>query len=61
MTLDDPELMREIVAALIDDTSRQMALLDVAIPAENSKECVRLAHYSKARAPTSARIPTPLC
>jgi HPt (histidine-containing phosphotransfer) domain-containing protein len=47
VTLDDPELMREIVAALIDDTSRQIMLLDGAIHARNSMECARLAHYSK--------------
>jgi HPt (histidine-containing phosphotransfer) domain-containing protein len=47
ITLNDEELMREIVAALIDDTSRQIELLDAAIREEDSKRCVRLAHYSK--------------
>ena len=47
VTLDDPDLMREIVAALIDDTSRQLALLDASIRAGDSKETVRVAHYSK--------------
>lgn len=39
--------MREILAALIDDTSRQIPLLDSAIREENSQKCMRLAHYSK--------------
>ena len=47
VTLDDAELMREIVAALIDDTSRQLPFLESAISAEDSKTCMRLAHYSK--------------
>jgi len=47
VTLDDEELMREVVGALIDDTTRQMEALNRAIQQENSTECVRLAHYSK--------------
>ncbi len=47
VTLDDEELMREVVSALIDDTSRQIEALGRAIQQENSTECVRLAHYSK--------------
>ena len=47
VTLDDEDLMREIVAALIEDTSRQMPILESAIRAEDSQKCVRLAHYSK--------------
>jgi HPt (histidine-containing phosphotransfer) domain-containing protein len=47
VTMDDPELMREIVAALVDDTSRQIELLDAAIREGDSQKCVRLAHYSK--------------
>ena len=39
--------MREILSALIDDTSRQMQLLDSAIRAEDPQKCMRLAHYSK--------------
>ena len=39
--------MREILAALIDDTSRQMPFLDSAIREEDSKKCMQLAHYSK--------------
>jgi HPt (histidine-containing phosphotransfer) domain-containing protein len=47
ITLDDAELMREILTALIDDTSRQIPLLASAIREEDSQKCVRLAHYSK--------------
>ena len=47
VTLDDEDLMREILAALIDDTSRQMPFLESAIRAEDSRGCMRLAHYSK--------------
>ena len=35
ITMDDPELMREILAALLADTSQQMGLLDAAIRAQN--------------------------
>ena len=47
ITLDDPELMREIVSMLIDDTSRQIQQLDSAIRGHDGPECKRLAHYSK--------------
>lgn len=47
VTLDDEELMREILSALIDDTSRQIQLLDQAIRERNPQVCARLAHYSK--------------
>ena len=47
VTLDDPELMREVLAALIDDTTRQLDFLDRAVKQADAKETVRLAHYSK--------------
>ncbi|HEV3199798.1 MAG TPA: Hpt domain-containing protein [Bryobacteraceae bacterium] len=47
ITLDDEDLMREILAALIDDTSSQIQLLESAIREEDSQKCMRLAHYSK--------------
>ena len=47
ITLDDEELMREILSALVDDTSRQIHLLDCAIREQDSQRCMRLAHYSK--------------
>jgi HPt (histidine-containing phosphotransfer) domain-containing protein len=47
VTLDDEDLMREILTALIDDTSKQMPFLDSAISAEDSQKCMQLAHYSK--------------
>ena len=39
--------MREILAALIDDTSRQMPFMESAIREGDSQKCMRLAHYSK--------------
>jgi HPt (histidine-containing phosphotransfer) domain-containing protein len=47
ITLDDEELMREVLTTLIDDTGRQLALLSYAITREDSQACARLAHYSK--------------
>lgn len=47
VTLEDEDLMREIVATLIDDTARQLAALGRAIGEGNAGEAVRLAHYSK--------------
>ncbi len=47
ITLDDEELMREVLSALVDDTSRQIQLLDMAIREQDSQKCMRLAHYSK--------------
>jgi HPt (histidine-containing phosphotransfer) domain-containing protein len=47
VTMNDPQLMREILGALVDDTSRQLELLGAAIRQCDSKLCMRLAHYSK--------------
>jgi HPt (histidine-containing phosphotransfer) domain-containing protein len=47
VTLDDDALMREVLDALVDDTRRQMLLLDAAIREQDATRCVRLAHYSK--------------
>ncbi len=47
VTMNDPELMREIVGALVDDTARQLQLLEAAIRDCDGQKCVRLAHYSK--------------
>jgi HPt (histidine-containing phosphotransfer) domain-containing protein len=47
ITLDDEELMREVLTTLIDDTSRQLSLLDGAIREQDSQRTARLAHYSK--------------
>src|ERR1051326_5771924 len=45
--MDDRELMREILAALIDDTTRQSGLIEAAIRDRDAHRCGRLAHYSK--------------
>jgi HPt (histidine-containing phosphotransfer) domain-containing protein len=47
VTLDDDELMREVLGALIDDTTRQLPLLQAAIRAGDVPATLRLAHYSK--------------
>jgi HPt (histidine-containing phosphotransfer) domain-containing protein len=47
VTLDDQDLMREILTTLIDDTSRQLPILKSAILAEDSQKCMQVAHYSK--------------
>ena len=47
VTLEDDELMGQILTALIDDTARQIPLLEVAIRERNGPQCARLAHYSK--------------
>ena len=47
ITLDDADLMRDIIAALLEDTAQQLTLLDAAIRKGDAPGCVRLAHYSK--------------
>jgi len=47
VTMDDEELMREILIALVDDTSRQLGLLAGAIEEQDAQKTARLAHYSK--------------
>ncbi len=39
--------MHDVLSALVDDTSRQIQLLDCAIREQDSQKCMRLAHYSK--------------
>ena len=47
VTLHDDELMGQILTALIDDTARQLPLLEVAIRKQDAPQCARLAHYCK--------------
>lgn len=47
ITMDDEPLMREILDALVEDTSRQLHLLAAAVRESNGPDCKRLAHYSK--------------
>ena len=47
VTLEDEDLMRQLVAALIEDTERQMPLLELAIRGLDGPQCARLAHYCK--------------
>ena len=45
--MDDQDLMRELVASLIDDTSQQLIALHNAIEHDDRGECQRVAHYVK--------------
>src|SRR5262249_11879300 len=47
ITMDDADLMREILITLISDTSRQLLALERAVSEADAKETVRVAHYSK--------------
>jgi HPt (histidine-containing phosphotransfer) domain-containing protein len=47
VTLDDAELMREILTTLLDDTALQMDALTSAIGERDPERCKRLAHYCK--------------
>ncbi len=47
VTLNDGGLMREVLEALISDTTRQMPLLQAAIRAGDVPATLRLAHYCK--------------
>ena len=47
ITMDDADLMRDILVSLISDTSRQLCALEDAMRAADAKETTRLAHYSK--------------
>ena len=47
VTLEDEDLMRQLLAALIEDTERQMPLLEKAIRDTDIEQCARLAHYCK--------------
>jgi len=47
ITMDDEELMREVLGVLLDDTGSQLLRLDAAIQAGDMPACRRLAHYSK--------------
>lgn len=47
ITMDDEELMREILATLLDDTSSHIRKLKSAVSESDSNLCMRLAHYCK--------------
>jgi HPt (histidine-containing phosphotransfer) domain-containing protein len=56
VTLDDENLMREILETLIDDTSLQIGRLNRAIASADSAECVRVAHYAKGACASAGAI-----
>ena len=47
VTLDDPDLMKEILEALVEDTSLQLGKLERAVLEADTSRCARLAHYCK--------------
>jgi HPt (histidine-containing phosphotransfer) domain-containing protein len=47
ITMDDDELMHEILATLLDDTSAQIHKLASAVTDADASLCMRLAHYCK--------------
>jgi HPt (histidine-containing phosphotransfer) domain-containing protein len=47
VTMNDQELMHEVLGVMLDDTGSQLLLLDAAIRAGDLSACRRLAHYSK--------------
>jgi HPt (histidine-containing phosphotransfer) domain-containing protein len=47
ITMDDADLMRDILSTLISDTSDQLQALERALSQADAKEAVRVAHYSK--------------
>ena len=47
VTMYDEDLMREVLTALIDDTSQQLPRLAAAIEGKDAENCAKLAHYCK--------------
>ena len=47
ITLEDEDLMRQLLAALIEDTEKQIPLLELAVRGLDAPQCARLAHYCK--------------
>ncbi|MGH9658987.1 MAG: Hpt domain-containing protein [Bryobacteraceae bacterium] len=47
ITMDDEELMREIVGQLIDDAARQIGALEEAFGRSDATACARSAHSAK--------------
>ncbi|MGH9722316.1 MAG: Hpt domain-containing protein [Bryobacteraceae bacterium] len=47
ITLDDEDLMREIVSALVEDASHQIDILRQAVERADAQECARVAHSAR--------------
>jgi HPt (histidine-containing phosphotransfer) domain-containing protein len=47
VTLEDEDMMREIVSALIEDASQQIHSMETAIRERDGRLTARLAHYSR--------------
>ncbi|MEO8596236.1 MAG: Hpt domain-containing protein [Candidatus Solibacter sp.] len=47
ITMDDSDLMQELLDTLVSDTAAQLDLLDCAIREQDPQRTMRLAHYCK--------------
>ena len=47
ITMNDEELMRDVLKALWDDTAENVCRLEDAVKLRDGERCARLAHYSK--------------
>jgi HPt (histidine-containing phosphotransfer) domain-containing protein len=47
VSMEDPVLMRELIAALIDDATAQLPVIQDAVEQADATRCARLAHYVK--------------
>jgi HPt (histidine-containing phosphotransfer) domain-containing protein len=47
VTMNDRDLMHEVLRALVDDIARQLELLESVISEGNSQKCIRLGHYCR--------------
>ncbi len=47
VTMDDEDLMREVLSVLWDDTCAHIPKLEAAVRNRDLEQCVQLAHYSK--------------
>ncbi|MBI3473160.1 MAG: Hpt domain-containing protein [Candidatus Solibacter usitatus] len=47
ITMEDQDLMREIVGALVDDAARQIEALREAVERGSAPDCARLAHSAR--------------
>ncbi len=45
--MDDEKLMRDLLQALVEDTSTQIDRLKSALQRGDAEQCVRLAHYAR--------------
>ena len=54
--MEDSELMRELVTALIDDATKQLPALSDAVEHADATRCARVAHYVKGACSTVGAV-----